>query len=172
MRWRRMFRCGRKMPRCWRLSPNWRRGSRRSSAGWGSIAPTAPNRRLLMGRRSPLEHQAFASRPGRSPAGGRGPQGRDITSNSHAGRRGRSSSANLWWMRRCADPGCERGPRRPASVRSPEPKPLNVTEHRAHVCRCSGCGQTTRAAFPAGSLRRFNMARGSGPSWCICCTTN
>jgi transposase len=30
----------------------------------------------------------------------------------------------------------------------PEPKPLIVTEHRAHGCRCAGCGAQTRAAFP------------------------
>jgi transposase len=32
----------------------------------------------------------------------------------------------------------------------PEPKPLLVTEHRAHGCRCAGCGAQTRAAFPDG----------------------
>jgi len=32
----------------------------------------------------------------------------------------------------------------------PEPQPLVVTEHRAHTCRCSACGATTRAAFPQG----------------------
>jgi transposase len=32
----------------------------------------------------------------------------------------------------------------------PEPKPLIVTEHRAHICGCSACGATTRAAFPEG----------------------
>ena len=32
----------------------------------------------------------------------------------------------------------------------PEPKPLIVTEHRAHGCRCSACGTQTRAAFPEG----------------------
>ncbi|PPQ31706.1 IS66 family transposase [Rhodopila globiformis] len=32
----------------------------------------------------------------------------------------------------------------------PEPKPLLVTEHRAHGCRCGACGAQTRAAFPAG----------------------
>ncbi len=32
----------------------------------------------------------------------------------------------------------------------PEPKPLLVTEHRAHTCRCSGCGTQTKAAFPEG----------------------
>jgi len=32
----------------------------------------------------------------------------------------------------------------------PEPKPLIVTEHRAHGCRCTTCGTQTRAAFPAG----------------------
>ena len=32
----------------------------------------------------------------------------------------------------------------------PEPKPLIVTEHRAHRCCCAGCGAQTRAAFPEG----------------------
>ncbi len=32
----------------------------------------------------------------------------------------------------------------------PEPRPLIVTEHRAHGCRCAACGTHTRAAFPAG----------------------
>jgi transposase len=32
----------------------------------------------------------------------------------------------------------------------PEPKPLIVTEHRAHACDCPACGATTRAAFPEG----------------------
>ena len=32
----------------------------------------------------------------------------------------------------------------------PEPRPLIVTEHRAHGCRCVACGTQTRAAFPEG----------------------
>ena len=32
----------------------------------------------------------------------------------------------------------------------PEPQPLVVTEHRAHLCRCPACGRQTRAAFPDG----------------------
>jgi transposase len=32
----------------------------------------------------------------------------------------------------------------------PEPRPLVVTEHRAHACRCAACGTQTRAAFPEG----------------------
>ena len=32
----------------------------------------------------------------------------------------------------------------------PEPRPLVVTEHRAHVCGCAGCGAQTRASFPDG----------------------
>ena len=32
----------------------------------------------------------------------------------------------------------------------PEPRPLEVTEHRAHACLCGACGRVTRAAFPAG----------------------
>lgn len=32
----------------------------------------------------------------------------------------------------------------------PEPKPLLATEHRAHTCRCPGCGTQTKAAFPEG----------------------
>ncbi len=69
-----------------------------------------------------------------------GPQGRDIASNSHAGRRGRSSSANLWWMRRCADTGCERVPRRPASVRSA--RTATAQRHR-----------TSRSCLPLRKLR-------------------
>ena len=30
----------------------------------------------------------------------------------------------------------------------PEPRPLIVTEHRAHACRCATCGTQTCAAFP------------------------
>ena len=30
----------------------------------------------------------------------------------------------------------------------PEPTPLVVTEHRAHDCRCTGCGARSRASFP------------------------
>ena len=30
----------------------------------------------------------------------------------------------------------------------PEPRPLTVTEHRAHTCRCGHCGRLTRANFP------------------------
>jgi transposase len=32
----------------------------------------------------------------------------------------------------------------------PDPRPLIVTEHRAHGCRCTACGAQTRAAFPDG----------------------
>ncbi|MCP5092677.1 MAG: IS66 family transposase [Gammaproteobacteria bacterium] len=32
----------------------------------------------------------------------------------------------------------------------PEPKPLVVTEHRAHRCRCGKCGAQTSACFPEG----------------------
>ncbi len=32
----------------------------------------------------------------------------------------------------------------------PAPAPLVVTEHRAHDCRCPGCGAHTRAEFPDG----------------------
>jgi transposase len=32
----------------------------------------------------------------------------------------------------------------------PEPKPLIVTEHRTHRCRCAACGAQTRAACPDG----------------------
>ncbi len=30
----------------------------------------------------------------------------------------------------------------------PEPQPLAATEHRAHICLCGHCGETTRVAFP------------------------
>src|SRR3954466_12893596 len=38
------------------------------------------------------------------------------------------------------------GPRQVFAL--PEPRPLIVTEHRAHTCRCGHCGRLTRAAFP------------------------
>jgi len=31
----------------------------------------------------------------------------------------------------------------------PKPQPLEVTEHRAHVCTCGSCGVRTRGTFPA-----------------------
>ena len=30
----------------------------------------------------------------------------------------------------------------------PKPRPVEVTEHRAHRCRCQQCGSSTRARFP------------------------
>ena len=41
-------------------------------------------------------------------------------------------------------------PSRERGVDLPEPQPLVVTEHRAHRCRCAGCGEQTQAAFPEG----------------------
>lgn len=32
----------------------------------------------------------------------------------------------------------------------PKPKPVEVTEHRAHRCLCSRCGEKTEASFPEG----------------------
>jgi transposase len=32
----------------------------------------------------------------------------------------------------------------------PEPRPLIITEHRVHSCRCAACGTQTRGAFPDG----------------------
>src|SRR5665647_615345 len=32
----------------------------------------------------------------------------------------------------------------------PEPHPIVVTEHRAHICRCATCGAKTRGLFPVG----------------------
>jgi transposase len=32
----------------------------------------------------------------------------------------------------------------------PQPRPLVVTEHRAHRCRCTACGSVTKGVFPAG----------------------
>ena len=32
----------------------------------------------------------------------------------------------------------------------PKPQPLEITEHRGHVCTCGSCGVQTRGTFPAG----------------------
>ena len=32
----------------------------------------------------------------------------------------------------------------------PEPRPLEVTEHRVHACECDRCGSRTVAGFPGG----------------------
>jgi transposase len=50
----------------------------------------------------------------------------------------------------------------------PEPRPLIVTEHRAHGSRCAACGREQPSL--TGLRRRCNMARGSLPLCCICCT--
>jgi len=68
----------------------------------------------------------------------------------------------------------------------PEPRPLVVTEHRAHTCACAACGAKTRAEFPEGVnapvqygariaafvvyLLHYQLLpkRASSPSWPIC----
>jgi hypothetical protein len=52
----------------------------------------------------------------------------------------------------------------------PEPKPLLVTEHRAHACRRLNCDTQTKAAFPRASPLRRNTAHGSRHSCSICKT--
>ena len=54
----------------------------------------------------------------------------------------------------------------------PDPKPLLVTEHRAHTCRCLNCGTQTKAAFPWASPLQRNTAHGSRHSCFICKTTS
>jgi transposase len=44
----------------------------------------------------------------------------------------------------------------------PEPRPLIVTEHRAHGCRCAACGTQTRAAFPEGVTAPVQYGRRIG----------
>jgi transposase len=47
----------------------------------------------------------------------------------------------------------------------PEPRPLIVTEHRAHRCRCAACGTQTRATFPEGIAAPVQYGERIGP-WC------
>ena len=54
----------------------------------------------------------------------------------------------------------------------PEPKPLLVTEHPAHACRCLHCGTQTKAAFPRVSPPPHNMVQGSKRSCSTCRTTS
>ena len=54
----------------------------------------------------------------------------------------------------------------------PEPRPLVVTEHRAHDCRCAACGAETRAPFPDGVNAPVQYGRGSALSCSISCTTS
>ena len=48
------------------------------------------------------------------------------------------------------DQDTERRPQRRQVFDLPDPRPLVVTEHRAHDCRCADCGARTRAPFPEG----------------------
>lgn len=41
----------------------------------------------------------------------------------------------------------------------PEPRPLVVTEHRAHACCCTSCGAQTKAAFPTGVVAPAQYGR-------------
>jgi len=47
-------------------------------------------------------------------------------------------------------PGMTRDPTARQVHDLPAPRPLVVTEHRAHVCQCAGCGAQTRGSFPDG----------------------
>jgi transposase len=51
----------------------------------------------------------------------------------------------------------------------PEPAPLIVTEHRAHVCSCAWCGAPTQAPFPEGVAAPVQYGLGSAPSSSISC---
>ena len=75
-------------------------------------------------------------------------------------------------VRRGPGSGHERRPQRPAGVRSARPRPLVVTEHRAHDCRCADCGAQTRAPFPEAVNAPCSTARGSARSYSISCTTS
>lgn len=44
----------------------------------------------------------------------------------------------------------------------PEPRPLTITEHRAHRCRCAACGTQTRARFPEGIAAPVQYGRRIG----------
>ena len=44
----------------------------------------------------------------------------------------------------------------------PEPRPLIVTEHRTHECRCAACGTRTRAGFPDWVTAPVQYGRGIG----------
>lgn len=50
---------------------------------------------------------------------------------------------------RVADKAASLGYRKRQVFDVPEPPPPFVTEHRAHICGCAGCGAQTQAAFPA-----------------------
>jgi len=47
------------------------------------------------------------------------------------------------------DSAASLGYRRRQVFDAPEPPPLFVTEHRAHICGCANCSAQTQAAFPA-----------------------
>jgi hypothetical protein len=46
------------------------------------------------------------------------------------------------------DGTASRGYRKRQVFDLPKPQPLQVTEHRAHLCSCPSCGESTTAAFP------------------------
>jgi len=54
----------------------------------------------------------------------------------------------------------------------PEPRPLIVTEHRAHRCRCAACGTQTRATFPEGIAAPVQYGERIGALVLYLCTIN
>ena len=54
----------------------------------------------------------------------------------------------------------------------PDPRPLVVTEHRAHDCRCADCGAQTRAPFPEGVNAPVQYGPRIGRLYSISCTTS
>jgi Family of unknown function (DUF6444) len=49
----------------------------------------------------------------------------------------------------------------------PEPRPLVVTEHRAHACCCTSCGARTKAGFPTEVVALRRARERVGHAWCL-----
>ncbi len=114
----------------------------------GSQPPSSDGPRKPPARR---RTSSLRGESGRQPGGQQGHKGSTLQ------RTDQPNHVRDHWPQQCSDCGAplEAGDATGQPVARqvfdlPEPQPPEVTEHRAHACRCAQCGSTTRAEFPEG----------------------
>ena len=102
------------------------------------------------GLKKPARVRSLRERSSKKPGGQKGHKGETLRQAAGSRRRRRSLPVGLLRCGAGLDPDTSIGHSARQVFDLPEPRPLVVTEHRAHDCRCAACGAQTRAPFPDG----------------------